>query len=128
MNPDTQSEFEKFDGIAQVGTVVHYWPKANVDRNATPCVGVVTKGWQKGVANITVIPDVEGAVDVRDDAFHISDKRLFDHRGNISPAGHNKGCWDFLPETKFLMKLMEEGSGSGGAEESADKKTTAKKK
>lgn len=88
---------QKFDGIAQVGITVHYYPYGKVDANTIPRVGFIQRGWQKGVANIALLPQQDGAVEVADCAMHISDPRALTVGGILSNAAMQRGLWDFLP-------------------------------
>ena len=101
MTPDTQPEH--YDAIPEAGLTVYVWPKAIVDRRSPPLVGIINKGWDKGIADISVLPAVDGAVEAFDNVFHIGDKRLIDPRGNISSAGTAKGCWEFTPFSQMYI-------------------------
>lgn len=103
MSPEDQPEH--FKEIPEVGTPVLFWPGAIRTETTTPMVGFVTKGWSLGMANITVVPDIEGAVMVFDDAFHVGDKRVFDPRGQITRAAANKGCWEHTPIAKMMLEM-----------------------
>lgn len=96
MTPETQPPH--YETPPEPGTPVLVWPKAEVGKD--PMVGLVLKGHHTGLADIAVLPYSDGAVMTHDSVFHIGDKRLFDVRGNITSAGHNKGCWEFAPHVK----------------------------
>ena len=99
-------EHEVFDGVAEVGLQVYWFPHARVDGGTNPRVGFVNQGWDKGVVDLSVLPPQDGAVECIDHVYHISDRRLRDPFGKVSPGGMERGCWEFTPFSKAMMELM----------------------
>ena len=92
LTPDTQPNH--YTAKPETGLPVLFWPEGKVDHNATPLVGFVHKGWDLGMADVSVLPDGDGVVRMFDGAFHIGDRRIFDGYGNVSQAARRKGVWE----------------------------------
>ena len=107
MSPDIGKDH--FKDRPEPGLTVYYWPKGDVSRddpNVSPQIGVIQKGWDLGIADITILPNQEGAVDFKDNAFHIGDRRCLNHiQTGISDAARIRGIWEFTPLSKFYLAL-----------------------
>lgn len=95
LTPETQPDH--YTERPETALPVWYWPAGQVDHNGTPLVGFVHKGWDLGMADINALPNGDGTVAFFDGAFHIGDRRVFDHYGNISSAARRKGVWEPAP-------------------------------
>lgn len=100
MTPEDQPKLEE----AVLGAMVYYWPESRVEQHAKPFVGVITTVYSAGIADISIIPDMDGTVLLMDQAFNMGDKRLFDSRGNVSTAGNRRGCWEYTPFSKACLE------------------------
>lgn len=107
MSPDIGKDH--FKDRPEPGLTVYYWPKGDVSRddpNVSPQIGIIQKGWDLGIADITILPNQEGAVDFKDNAFHIGDRRCLNHiQTGISDAARIRGIWEFTPLSKFYLTL-----------------------
>ncbi len=82
-----------YEGVVPTGFPVLWWPYGVIDETAVPYVAFVTKGWTKGICDLSVLPAQDGAVEARDQVFHAGDKRLRDSFGQMSPGAKERGCW-----------------------------------
>ena len=95
-----------FDDVPPLGMQIFWYPRARKDKDTVPLVGFINKGWSRGVADLSVLPVHDGAVEAHDQVWHIGDPRLRDQNGRISPGGHERGCWEFTPAAIALMDVM----------------------
>lgn len=99
---------------------VFYYPHSLKDETTVPMVGFITRGWTLGVVELGVLPTNSGTVETCKQVYHISDKRLFDHMGNITPGGRLRGCWEYTPASKLLLAQLENTPEPSEAEEADD--------
>lgn len=110
-----------FNGTPDVGLQVFWYPMAQIDGDTVPRIGFINRGWSRGVADISVLPAQDGAVEVQDHVFHIGDPRLRDVYGKVSAGGIERGCWDFTPLSRMLLKLEAEEAGTDSESEAEPK-------
>lgn len=91
-----------------VGAKVFYYPNGNKDVSTVPRVGFVSRVFTRCVADLSVLPSQDGAVEYVLHVPHIGDPRVFDHTGNLSALARSSGCWEFHPEAIALMEWMGE--------------------
>lgn len=84
---------------------VYWYPRGNKDSNTVPRVGSIAIGWSKGVADISIMPANDGAVDYMEHVYHIGDPRNCDHFGKPSPNILHRGFWEFSPMSLAVMEM-----------------------
>jgi hypothetical protein len=102
LTPETQPDH--YPEKPETGLPVLYWPRGKVDKNATPLVGFVHKGWDLGMADINVLPEGDGVVQMFDGVFHIGDRRVLDAYGKVSSAADRKGVWEPTPWSRKYIQ------------------------
>jgi hypothetical protein len=112
-----------YNEVAPVGSQIYWYPKADMSSRNPPFVGWITQGWTKGIANISLLPNQDGAVEARDNVFHAGDPRIRNEYGQLSEGGEKRGCWEFTPFQKLLFKLQAEQEATEQAVSAPAKKT-----
>lgn len=87
-----------FEGEAGIGVQVFYYPGGRRNEGTRPYVGFVRWGHPGGVADLTLLPDVEGACDLMDMVPHAGSSGAKDRiSGGLHPNAKKRGTWVFAP-------------------------------
>lgn len=115
----------KKSDVPEIGLPVFWYPNAIINEQTIPRLGFIQRGWSLNVADLIVLPSQDGACEDRIGVFHKDDPRLRDYSGRISPAGHERGCWEYTPMGKLVLQ-QEEKEEEETKTSSSTKKTSGK--
>jgi hypothetical protein len=90
---------EHYTERPEVGLPVFWYPRGRKDPSTTPRVGFVAFGHTRGVCDISVLPNQDGAVEYVENVFHMGDPRVQSASNPtlLSRAAEERGCWEFTP-------------------------------
>lgn len=101
-----RQEFNGRGDIAPCGLDAYWYPNGRIDAHTQPRLAKVRRGIQGGSADLLLLPDSDGPIEMRASVWHASDQRRYDGIGNVSSGALRNGVWEFAPWSWDVVEKM----------------------